>query len=107
VIKRVQNIYKKARIGNYMGTVSVKIKIMPESPSVNLGEIEKTAGDIIRKQDGINPQFKEEPIAFGLKAVIASFEWPEEKELDRLEKELGRIRDVKSAELSDIRRAIG
>lgn len=90
-----------------MGTISVKIKIMPESPSVNLGEIEKRASDLISKHDGINPKFKEEPIAFGLKAVIASFEWPEEKELDKLEKELGRIRDVKSAELSDIRRAIG
>ena len=90
-----------------MGTVSVKIKIMPESPSTNLGEVEKKAGIIIKSHDGINPQFKEESIAFGLKAIIASFEWPEEKELEKLEKELRRIKDVKSAELSDIRRAIG
>ncbi len=90
-----------------MGTVSVKIKIMPESPSINLKEIEKAAEIMIKNHRGINPHFAEEPIAFGLKAIIVSFEWPEEKELDRLEKELGRIRNVKSAELSDIRRAIG
>ncbi|MDD5700254.1 MAG: hypothetical protein PHH00_03660 [Candidatus Nanoarchaeia archaeon] len=90
-----------------MGTASVKIRIMPESPSTNLHELENHAGIIIKKHRGINPHFTEEPIAFGLKAVIASFEWPEEEELENLEKELGRIKDVKSAELSDIRRAIG
>jgi translation elongation factor aEF-1 beta len=90
-----------------MGTVSVKIRIMPESPSVNLKELEKRAEILIKSHKGINPHFAEEPIAFGLKAVIASFEWPEEKELDKLEKELAKIKDVKSAELSDIRRAIG
>ncbi len=90
-----------------MGTASVKIKIMPESPAINLRELEKRAEIMIKSHGGINPHFAEEPIAFGLKAVIASFEWPEEKELDKLEKELGRIEHVKSAELSDIRRAIG
>ena len=90
-----------------MGTASVKIKIMPESPATNLKELEDQAGTVIRRRGGINPQFVEEPIAFGLKAVIASFEWPEERELEELEKELGTINDVKSAELKDIRRAIG
>lgn len=90
-----------------MGTASVKIKIMPESPSSNLREVENQAEAMIKKHGGINPKFIEEPIAFGLKAVIASFEWPEEAELEKLEKELGRLNDVKSAELRDIRRAIG
>ena len=90
-----------------MGHVSVRMKIMPESPSSNLKEIENLAGNLIKHLGGINPHFAEEPIAFGLKAVIASFEWPEERELEKLEKELGKINDVKSAELSDIRRAIG
>lgn len=90
-----------------MGTASVKIRIMPESPSSNLEEIESKAGIIIRNHSGINPKFTEEPLAFGLKIVIASFEWPEEEELEELERELGKIQDVKSAELKDIRRAIG
>ncbi|HTZ41986.1 MAG TPA: elongation factor 1-beta [Candidatus Omnitrophota bacterium] len=90
-----------------MGHVSVKMKIMPESPSVNLKDLEAGAGIIIKKNSGINPHFMEEPIAFGLKAVIASFEYPEEKELETLEKELGKIKNVKSVELKDIRRAIG
>jgi elongation factor 1-beta len=90
-----------------MGTALVKIKIMPDSPQTNLKKIENSAEDIIRKMGGINPHSTEEPIAFGLKAVYVSFDWPEEKELEEVEKELGTIKEVKSAELSDIRRAIG
>ena len=90
-----------------MGTVSVRMKIMPESPSSNLKEIENKAKMLIDKDKGINPHFAEEPIAFGLKAVIASFEWPEEKDLDEIEAKIGQIAEVKSAEVTDIRRAIG
>lgn len=90
-----------------MGMISVRMKIMPESPSTALKEIETKAGTILKSNGGINPQFRQEPIAFGLKSVIASFEWPEEKELEEIEKKIGEIRGVKSAEVSDIRRAIG
>jgi translation elongation factor aEF-1 beta len=90
-----------------MGTVSVRMKIMPESPSSNLKEIESKAKMLMEKHGGINPHFAEEPIAFGLKAIIASFEWPEEKELDEIEEKVGQITDVKSAEITDLRRAIG
>jgi translation elongation factor aEF-1 beta len=90
-----------------MGTVSVRMKIMPESPLSNLKEIENKAKMLMENHGGINPHFAEEPIAFGLKAIIASFEWPEEKELDEIEAKIGQIADVKSAEITDIRRAIG
>ncbi len=90
-----------------MGTIAVKMKIMPDSPSSNLKDIENKIKILVEKHGGINPHFLEEPIAFGLKAVFASFEWSEEKELDELEEKMGKIADVKSAEVSDIRRAIG
>lgn len=90
-----------------MGTVSVKMKIMPDSPSSNLNKIENETKILIDKHKGINPHFAEEPIAFGLKAIIASFEWPEEKELEEIEQKIGQIEEVKSAEITDIRRAIG
>ena len=90
-----------------MGSVSVKFKIMPESPAVNLEELRGHARAVILKHKGTEPKFTEEPIAFGLKAVYASFDWPEDKELEEVERDLGRIPYVKSAELSDIRRAVG
>lgn len=90
-----------------MGTVAVKMKIMPESPTTNIKNIEMGGKIIIEKDGGRNVTFNEEPIAFGLKAVFFSFAWPEEKELEELEAKMGKIKYVKSAEVSDIRRAIG
>lgn len=90
-----------------MGTALVKIKIMPESPASNLRGIEDKAEKLIKIENGKGIRFSEEPIAFGLKAIFVSFEWPEEKDLDELEGKIGKIAEVKSAEVSDIRRAIG
>ena len=56
---------------------------------------------------GKNCNFEEEPIAFGLKAIIALFAWPEEKELESLENELKDIEGVNSIQVIDIRRAFG
>ena len=44
---------------------------------------------------------------FGLKAVILSFAWPEEKELEDLEQQLKQVEDVNSVQVVDIRRAVG
>ena len=49
-----------------------KIKIMPTSPEVNLEAIKKSAEKIIKKEKGKNIEFEEEPIAFGLNAVIVN-----------------------------------
>mgnify|MGYP003394062396 CR=1 FL=1 len=90
-----------------MSIVAVKIKIMPNSPEVSIVELEKHIKDILEEEGVKNPNFEIQPIAFGLKAVIAMFGWPEEKELDTLEAELGKIKDVGSVQILDIRRAIG
>ena len=90
-----------------MGIAVVKIKLMPSSPDANLEEIKEKAIKIIKEKDGKNCRFEEEPIAFGLKAVIGLFVWPEEKELEVLEKKLAKIEDVNSVQIIDIRRAIG
>jgi translation elongation factor aEF-1 beta len=90
-----------------MGTALVKIKIMPESPSSNLKEIKDKAEKLVKIENGKGIKLSEEPIAFGLKAIFVSFEWPEEKDLDELEGKMRKITDVRSAEVSDIRRAIG
>ncbi len=90
-----------------MGIVAVKIKIMPLSPDSNLDKIKESAKKIIDDNDGKNCQFNEEPIAFGLKAVIVFFAWPEEKPFEEIENQFKEIENVNSVNLLDIRRAIG
>lgn len=90
-----------------MGIALIKIKIMPTSPDVNLEEIKEKAKQLIEANKGENPKFEEEPIAFGLKAVIAYFDIDEANPLDQIEESLGKIENVNSTEVIDIRRAFG
>ena len=90
-----------------MGTVSVKFKIMPSSPSTNLEKIKEKTKIVLEKHGGKNPSFVEEPIAFGLKAVIVLFAFSEEKSLDEIESLIAKIPDVSSVQMIDIRRAFG
>lgn len=89
-----------------MGTIGVKIKIMPLSPEVNLEEIKKQAAKLIEEKEGKNSRFEEEPIAFGLKALMLFFDWPEEKELEELENKIKEIKNVSSAKIVDMRRLL-
>ena len=90
-----------------MGVALLKIKLMPTSPEVNLEEIKENAKKIVEKGKGRNPRFEEEPIAFGLKAVMVFFDIDESQELDTIEEELRKIKNVSSAEVTDMRRAFG
>lgn len=90
-----------------MGINAVKIKLMPSSPDINLEEIEEKVKKIIEETGGKNPTFEKQPIAFGLNALIILFAWPEEKELEHLENRLKNMENVNSANVIDIRRAIG
>jgi len=90
-----------------MGVAAVKFKIMPSSPEVDMSSLENNTRKLLEKEGVKNPQFEIQPIAFGLKALIIMFGWPEEKPLEALESNLGKIENVNSAELLDIRRAIG
>ena len=87
-----------------MGAMGIKIKIMPISPNANLKEIEKKVKSLIEKNKGRNRDYVEEPIAFGLKAIIAFFEWPEEKELEPLEEEIKKIKNINSIQVIDMRK---
>jgi len=89
-----------------MGIAGIKIKIMPTSPDVNLEEIKKQAKALIEQKAGKNCKFEEEPIAFGLKAIIVFFACPEEQELEKLEEKLKKIENVNSVQVIDIRRLI-
>jgi translation elongation factor aEF-1 beta len=86
------------------GIAGIKIKIMPISPEVNLEEISQKAKKIVEDFGGKNREYSEEPIAFGLKAIIAFFEWPEEKELEEVEKKFKEIENVNSTQIIDMRK---
>lgn len=90
-----------------MGTAAVKMKFMPSSPAVDLEEIKNKIKKVLERENVKNPGFEEEPIAFGLKAIVVMFGWPEEKELETLERKFSEIENVNSVQLIDIRRAIG
>ncbi len=90
-----------------MGKSAVQYKIMPESLDVDLKNLEKEAKETIEKMGGVFSASEEQPIAFGLKALIVSLAYPEEKEIDELGNALGDISGVSSVEMIDYRRALG
>ncbi len=90
-----------------MGTVLITLKIMPESPDSNLEEIKSISKDIIEKGKGKLENINEEPIAFGLKAVIISFALDESLELESIEEALKKVQNVSSVQVIDMRRAFG
>ncbi len=90
-----------------MGIMAVKIKIMPKSPETNLTKIEEEVKKMLDRMGVKNSKFEVQPIAFGLKALIVLFGWPEEKEFSVVENNLVKIEGVNSIEVIDMRRAIG
>jgi elongation factor 1-beta len=90
-----------------MGIAVVKIKILPTSPDVDLEELKTTILSMVEKKGGKNCKIEQEPIAFGLEALIAFFAWPEELELESLEEEINALEKVSSVQVIDMRRALG
>ena len=90
-----------------MSVVAVKIKIMPDSPEVDMIIMRNEVNLLFEKQGVKNPNFEIQPVAFGLKCLIIMFGWPEEKPLEDLEEKLKKIKRVSSVQVTDIRRAIG
>jgi len=90
-----------------MGIVAVKIKIMPSSPDTNLEDIKENSRKIIEENGGKNLKFEEEPVAFGLKAIISFFAFSEENSIEPVEEKLRSLEDVSSVQVIDMRRAFG
>lgn len=90
-----------------MGIALLKIKLMPSSPEINFEEIKEKAKTIVEEGKGKNCTFEEEPIAFGLKALIVSFDIDEEQEIEPIEEGFRKIENVNSVQVIDMRRAFG
>jgi len=91
-----------------MGTAALKIKLMPESPDVNLEAIKEKAKELAIKHNKVLVHsIEEEEIAFGLKAIVITLVWPEELEQSVIEDEFAKIPDVNSVQVVDFRRVVG
>jgi len=88
-----------------VGTVAVKIKIMPKSPDTDLAKIQLEIHDKLKEAK--NMSIEEKEVAFGLKSLILTFAWPEDKSTDDIENSLQKIDGVSSVEILDYRRAFG
>ena len=86
---------------------AVTLRVMPESPEQDLQAIQKNVEEFVNKEEGKVSKVEEEPVAFGLKALIIFLGWPEEKDTEPLEEEVQKIQGVSSAQVTDIRRAFG
>jgi elongation factor 1-beta len=90
-----------------MANVLVTIKIMPESPDVDLGTVANGASARIAAV-GLLMKTEQLPIAFGLKALMLTFLMDEAKgSTEPLENELAGLQGVGSVDVTDVRRAIG
>jgi elongation factor 1-beta len=92
-----------------MASVIVTMKIMPESVETALNEVQEKATQEITTFCGETEiRFKEEPIAFGLKSLNATFVMDEAKgSTEDLENNIAKLDGVNSVEVTDIRRSIG
>ena len=86
------------------GINGAKYKLMPGSPDVDLTAIEERARKVVEEFGGNNKEYSIEPIAFGLKALIVFFFYPDDKSVENLEDRFSEINGVTSAQLIDMRK---
>ncbi len=91
-----------------MANVVVKLKIMPDSPETDLGKIADEVKALIEANGDHFHSKEEQPIAFGLSAILIVFLADEKKgDTEPLEKKIAEIDHVQSVEVIDVRRAFG
>ena len=88
-----------------MGVTALKIKIMPEQ-GIDLENLKPKIEKTLKKAGAIKTEIEEEEIAFGLKSLIVTLAWPENKETEQAEAAL-KIKGVSSVQIIDYRRAFG
>ena len=92
-----------------MGKAIITFKIMPEGVETDLAPIKEKAEAIAREAGAIGEmQVKEEPIAFGLKAilVLAMYE-VEGSDFDGIAAKMSEIERVQSSEVAKMDLALG
>lgn len=88
-------------------TAVIIVKIMPESPTVDLDKIKETVRHKMEANGARAVTFEEKPVAFGLKSITLKMAFPEEKGTDFVEQEIAKVPHVSSVTIEDYRRAFG
>jgi elongation factor 1-beta len=89
-----------------MGTALIKYKIMPEGIPENFDNLKNKLKETVENFKGQVNQIEEEPIAFGLKAIILTISMDESNETTPLEEALKNLEDISSLDVIDYRRAL-
>lgn len=98
----VQAVVSRGR--ETMGEVAAKIRIMPTSLDVNLNALRQRVEEILPKGTRLRG-FAEEPIAFGLKALIAVVIVGDmEGGTEKVEEAISRVEDVESVQVIEVGR---
>jgi elongation factor 1-beta len=90
-----------------MANAVITIKIMPESPEIDLAKLEQECKTVISEFGGDVGKVEKEPVAFGLVSVSLIFVMDETKGTEELEAKLSAVDGVQSASVTDFRRALG
>ena len=91
-----------------MVVAGVQLRIMPENVNTNLESVKTDIQKKLKSFKGaVFNNFEEQPIAFGLKALVVTFALPESEEVDLVQNAIQKIKGVSSVELIDYRRAVG
>lgn len=88
-----------------MGDVAAKIKIMPESVDTDLGELKEKIKSVIPAGADLHGDIVEEPIAFGLSALIVTLIVnDEEGGTEPAEEAFAKISGVENVQVVDVYR---
>ena len=91
-----------------MADAVIKFKIMPESVEADLEAIKSKAIEAVQEFEPIGEVTTEEqPVAFGLKAVILRLIVDENNGTDAIEEKLLAVENVVSAEVAEYSRTMG
>jgi elongation factor 1-beta len=91
-----------------MADVVVTLRVMPDSPEVDLKELQEKVDHLVKEFGGEVGKVEEEPVGFGLVALKVFFVMPEDLgSPDDLEEQINGLDEVNSVQVVDVRRAIG
>jgi len=88
-----------------LGSIKVVYKIFPEDIVNSFENMKKKVESCVPKDSSVEG-YGEEPIAFGLKALLVQVTFPEDKTgiVDEFETELGKIKGVSQVQTMIVRR---
>ncbi len=91
-----------------MANMIVTLRIMPESPEVNLDELVNKVREIITNfKARLLEQIEQVPVAFGLKSLNLKFVIDENRGSEEISEAIEKLDEVSSSEVIGMSRAMG